>query len=361
MLADVVPPLPKVVLHDHLDGGLRPQTVLDLADEVGYGGLPTHDPADLAAWFRAGADRGDLVAYLEGFAHTCAVMQTTDALHRVAREFVTDLAADGVVYAEVRFAPHLHTGAGLTVDDVLEAVIDGLTSAGAELGVGVGTIATGLRTWDPARVVAAAEAAVRWRDRGVVGFDLAGAEAGHPCVDHLEAFRVCHLGHLPVTIHAGEADGPASISAALHPCGANRIGHGVRIIDEVSGTPDAPMLSPLARYVRDTGVTLELCPTSNIHTGAVGSLADHPIGTLRDLGFRVTLNTDDRLMSGVTVTSEMVDVAAAQGWGLAELAELTETALSATFLDPRQQRHLRDTVIRPRWTQALEAAAWRPA
>ncbi|MFT5223003.1 MAG: adenosine deaminase, partial [Glaciecola sp.] len=262
--------LPKVVLHDHLDGGLRPQTVAELAEAIGYDGLPTADPDTLASWFREGADQGDLVRYLEGFDHTCAVVQSPEAMQRIAREFVEDLAADGVVYAEIRFAPERHTLAGMSLDDVIEAATDGFASASLQTGLQIGTLLTIMRSGPNA--VAVAEAAVAWREvlggrsGGIVGIDLAGPEAGFPPGDHLEGFQIAHRASLPVTVHAGEAYGLESIREALHPCGADRIGHGIRIIDDIAqdGT-----LGPLAAYVRDRGVPLELCPTSNVHTGAV--------------------------------------------------------------------------------------------
>lgn len=339
---------PKVVLHDHLDGGLRPQTVAELADETGYTGLPTTEPNRLADWFLNSADGGDLVRYLQGFEHTCAVLQTADALRRVATEFVEDLAEDGIVHAEIRFAPERHTVGGLSLDDVMEAVTDGLTSGARETGIGVGTLVTVMRSAD--RGVEVATLAVRWRDRGVVGLDLAGPEAGHAPADHLEAFRICHEASLPVSIHAGEAAGLDSIREALHPCGADRIGHGVRIIDDIKiGGEGAPVLGPLASYIRDRGVPLELCPTSNVHTGAATSFKDHPLPILRDLGFHVTLNTDDRLMSGITLSSEFGQAIDLWGWGLSDLEAVTIAAAEASFLPAPRRRSLIENVIKPGW------------
>ncbi len=349
---------PKVVLHDHLDGGLRAATVIDLAHQVGYAGLPTDDPALLDAWFRTGADQGDLVLYLAGFDHTCAVMQTADALHRVAQEFVEDLAADGVVHAEVRFAPERHTAAGLDLDGVMEAVVDGLAAGSAATGTSTGTLVTIMRSGPNA--VAVAELAVRWRDRtsgrdgGVVGLDLAGPEDGFPPTDHLEGFDLCHRAGLPVTVHAGEAAGLASIEAALSPCGAARIGHGVRIIDDISIVDGAAKLGRLATAVRDRGIPLELCPTSNVHTGAVASLGDHPLPVLRDLGFTVTLNPDDKLMSGISVTSEHEAAVAHWGWGPADLEQVAITAAEVAFLPASSRRRLVDDVIRPGWAALRE-------
>lgn len=340
---------PKVVLHDHLDGGVRPGTVVELADAVGHE-LPSREPDELRAWFEAGADRKDLVLYLAGFRHVVAVLQHADALHRVAREFVEDLAADGVVHGEVRFAPELHTTAGLSLDAVLESVTDGLAVGAATAGIGVGTLVTVMREGPNARAVA--EAAVRWRDRtagrpgGVVGLDLAGPEDGHPPDDHLAGFEVCHRAGLPITVHAGEAFGPDSIRLALDPCGARRLGHGVRVVEDIG--PDGA-LGPVAAAVRDRGIPLELCPTSNVHTGAVHSLGEHPLPRLRDLGFHVTLNPDNKLMSGISVTSELRAAATAWGWGVTDLEDLTVAAADAAFLPARERRRLVEDVIRPGW------------
>lgn len=354
---EVVRGLPKVALHDHLDGGLRPETVIELADAAGYDALPTDDPEALAWWFREGADSGDLVKYLEGFTHTCAVMQTADALNRVAFEFVEDLAADGVVHAEVRFAPERHTLGDLTIDDVLEATIDGFARGAVATGTSVRTLVTIMRSADNGKAVA--EAAVLWneltglQEGGVVGIDLAGPEAGHPADGHLDAFRIAHEASLPITIHAGEADGLDSIRTALHPCGADRIGHGVRIVDDIG--PDGT-LGPLAAYVRDRGIPLELCPTSNVHTGAVSSFAEHPLPRLRDLGFHVTVSPDDKLMSGITLTKELVGASRLWGWDLADLQYVTVAAAQAAFLPLPERRRLLTDRILPSWRDAQQAA-----
>jgi adenosine deaminase len=277
---------PKVLLHDHLDGGLRPATVVELADAVGHR-LPA-PPEELADWFHRGAASGDLVHYLATFEHTVAVLQTADALERVARECVEDLAADGVVYAEIRFAPHLHLAGGLAPDDVVEAVQSGFATA-ADAGVMVRTIVAAMRDTD--RAMAMARLAERWRDRGVVAFDLVGPETGHPATEHLAAIRAARDAGLHVTIHAGESAGVDAIAAALDPCGAERLGHGVRIVDDLAERDGETVLGAVARRVRDGGIPLELCPTSNVHTGVVATVADHPIDRLRRLGFRVTVNS----------------------------------------------------------------------
>lgn len=338
--------LPKVLLHDHLDGGLRPATVAALAQETGYGDLPETDPAQLAAWFREAADSGSLDRYLETFAHTVGVMQTPEALARVARECAEDLAADGVVYAEVRFAPELHTQRGLTLHDVVDAVLDGFREGERATGIRIGTLLTAMRTAAKSREIA--ELTVEYRGRGVVGFDIAGREAGYPPTRHLDAFEYLRRENAHFTIHAGEAFGLPSIWEAIQWCGADRLGHGVRIVDDIERRPDGTYrLGPLASYVRDRRIPLELCPTSNVMTGAAASIAEHPIGMLADLRFRVTINTDNRLMSGTTMTQEMLAVSDAFGWGAAQMRWLTVNAMKSAFIPFDQRLDLIDDVIKP--------------
>jgi len=339
---------PKVLLHDHLDGGLRPATIVALAAEVGYGLLPTTDPAELAAWMTRGADRKDLVLYLQTFAHTVGVMQTVDGLARAARECAEDLAADGVVYAEVRFAPELHLERGLSLDQVVEAVVGGFADGSAGRGITVRTLVTAMRT--AARSLEIAELAVRWRGRGVVGFDIAGAEAGYPPTRHLDAFEHVRRENFHLTIHAGEAFGLPSIWEAVQLCGAERLGHGVRIVDDIArpSEPDrSPTLGRLAALVRDKRVPLELCPTSNVHSGAAASIADHPIGLLADLRFRVTLNTDNRLMSNTSMSQEMAQLVDAFGWGWDRLEWVTVNGMKSAFLPFDERLALIDGVIKP--------------
>jgi adenosine deaminase len=351
---DAIVTAPKVLLHDHLDGGLRPTTIIQLAESTGYDGLPTLDPDELAAWMTRGASRKDLVLYLETFAHTVGVMQTAEALQRVARECAEDLAGDGVVYAEVRFAPELHLERGLDLDDVVAAVQDGFRQGSSDRGIRVRTILTAMRT--AARSLEIAELAVRWRDREVCGFDIAGAEAGFPPTRHLDAFHHVMREDFHLTIHAGEAFGLPSIWEALQLCGAERLGHGVRIVDDIT-TPEATgssSLGPLAALVRDRRVPLELCPTSNVHSGAAPSIAEHPIGQLADLGFRVTINTDNRLMSATSVSDEMASCARAFGWGWDELERLTVNAMKSAFLPFDERVGLIHDVIRPGFRSARE-------
>lgn len=398
--------MPKVLLHDHLDGGLRPETILALADEIGYGSLPADDPDQLAAWMQRGANRKDLTLYLETFAHTVAVMQTPEAIVRVARECAEDLAADGVVYAEVRFAPELHTERGLTLDDTIEAVLDGFAQGAAGTRLTIRAICSAMRHLDRASEVA--EAAVRWRDQGVVAFDIAGPEAGFPPDDHLKAFQYCHRENFHITIHAGEAYGPRSIWKALQFCGAERLGHGIRIVDDIfngsagrprarsaagaapgrregksarssgrAANPGSPAgaasgrreglggsapnrsMGRLAHFIRDRRIPLEVCPTSNVNIGLVPTVADHPIDTLVRLRFRVTVNTDNRLMSNVSLSSELAGLADAFGYDWSRLRWLTVNAMKSSFLPFRQRLQLIEGLIKPGFAP-LEAAQSEP-
>jgi adenosine deaminase len=336
---------PKALLHDHLDGGLRPATVVELASEFGYPSLPTSDVDDLARWFNRGAKRNDLVLYLETFAHTVGVMQHADALERVARECAEDLAADGVVYAEVRFAPELNREAGLTLDEVVEAVVRGFEAGASGTALTIRTILCAMRTAAHSREIA--ELAVRWRDAGVVGFDIAGAEAGHPPSRHLDAFQYVQRENFHSTIHAGEAFGLPSIWEALQYCGAARLGHGVRIVDDIDGEPGAEQLGRLASFVRDRRVPLELCPTSNVNTGVCASIAEHPIGLLRRLRFRVTVNTDNRLMSDTSMSREFSQLAEAFDWGLDDFEWLTINALKSAFIPFPERLRIINGVVKP--------------
>ena len=338
---------PKVLLHDHLDGGVRPQTVVELAAEYGYKGLPTTDVDDLSKWFHRGAKRNDLVLYLETFAHTVGVMQDRDAIERVSFECARDLANDGVVYAEVRMAPELCTEKGLTLDEVMKAILDGFRRGSAGTDLTIYAICSAMRT--AARSLEIAELAVRWRDEGVVGFDIAGAEAGYPPTRHLEAFNHVQRENFHTTIHAGEAFGLPSIWEAVQLCGAERLGHGVRIVDDITGEPGNERLGRLAEYVRDRRVPLELCPTSNVNTGVVKTFADHPIGMLRRLRFRVTVNTDNRLMSNTSMTKEFVQCADAFGWTLDDFRWITVNAVKSAFAHFEERLSIINDVVKPRY------------
>ena len=342
---------PKALLHDHLDGGLRPSTIVDLASEYGYDGLPTRDPDELSAWIRRGAHRKSLELYLETFAHTVGVMQERDAIIRVAAECAEDLAADGVVYAEVRYAPELSTERGLTLDEVVDANLEGFklgAARAAESGraIVMQMLVTAMR--QAARSVEVAECAVRWRDAGVVGFDIAGPEAGYRPTRHLDAFEYIRRENFHITIHAGESFGLPSIWEAVQFCGAERLGHGVRIVDDITTRADGSVeLGRLAAFVRDRRIPLEMCPTSNVHTGAAPSIREHPIDLLRRLRFRVTVNTDNRLMSGVTLSSEFEALDEAFGIGLGEMEWLTINALKSAFAPFDERLRLINEVVKP--------------
>ena len=336
---------PKVVLHDHLDGGLRPSTIVELARETGYRGLPTYDPGELAALIQEGARRRSLELYLEMFRHTLGVMQTRGAVYRVAAECAQDLADDGVVYAEVRFAPELNVGGGMSMEQVVEAALAGFRDGSEGRNIRVGLLVCAMRTasWS----LEAARVALRYRDRGVIGFDIAGAEAGHPPSDHLAAFDLLRRAGMPFTIHAGEAAGIDSIQDALHTCGAQRIGHGIRIADDIreDGT-----MGPLATELLKRQIPLEQCPTSNVHIGAAGSIEAHPIGRLFGLGFRVTVNTDNRLMSGISLTGEFDRCSRAFGWSWPEVRQLTTNAMESAFLPADQRQEIIDQLIESWYT-----------
>ncbi|KJE24172.1 adenosine deaminase [Frankia torreyi] len=343
---DEIRRVPKVLLHDHLDGGLRPATVVELADETGYRDLPSTDAHALSTWLRGGAHSGSLVRYLETFSHTVGVMQTQEAIRRVARECAEDLAADGVVYAEVRFAPELHVERGLSLDAVVEAVLDGFRAGAAGTPLRIRALLTAMR--HQARSLEIAELAVRWRDAGVVGFDIAGAEAGNPPTRHLDAFQYIQRANGHYTIHAGEAFGLPSIWEAVQWCNADRLGHGVRIVDDITVDPDGKaILGDLANYVRDVRVPLEMCPTSNVHTGAAPSIERHPIALLRRLHFRVTVNTDNRLMSDVSLSSEFATLVDVHGYDWSDIRWLTLNAMKSAFLPFDERLDLINDVIKP--------------
>ncbi len=342
---------PKVLLHDHLDGGLRPQTVIELADASGYQGLPTTDAGVLGGWFRDNANSGSLVRYLEGFAHTCGVMQDEAALVRVAAEAVEDLAADGVVYAEIRYAPELNTEKGLSLEQVVEAVQEGFRvgcARVAETGrkIRVGTLLCAMRQnegW-----LRIAELAVRYRDLGVVGFDIAGPEAGFPPTRGLDTFEYLRQQNAHFTIHAGEAFGLPSIWEAIQHCGAERLGHGVRIVDDIKVSGDGTVqLGRLAAYVRDRRIPLEMCPTSNLQTGAAATIADHPIGLLAKLRFRVTVNTDNRLMSDCTLSSEFATLVETFGYGWTDLQWFTINAMKSAFIGFDERLAIINELVKP--------------
>ena len=354
---DTIRRVPKVLLHDHLDGGLRPQTVIDLARDAGYSGLPATDPGALEEWFAEAADSGSLERYLETFSHTVAVMQTREGLFRVAAECAEDLAADGVVYAEVRYAPELSQERGLSLDEIVQAILDGFRegerrAAAAGKRIRVGALLCAMRQNAMAGEIA--NLAVRYRDAGVVGFDIAGPEAGYPPTRNLDAFEYLRQQNAHFTIHAGEAFGLPSIWEAIQHCVAERLGHGVRIVDDIKVEEDGTaQLGRLAAYVRDRRIPLEMCPSSNLQTGAAPSLEEHPIGLLSRLRFRVTVNTDNRLMSHCTLSSEFAELHRTFGYGWQDMRWFTINAMKSAFIGFDERLEFINEVIKPAYDQLI--------
>ena len=348
--SDQIKRVPKALLHDHLDGGLRPETIIEIAQQIGYKKLPTDDPKKLADWFEESCNSHSLVRYLETFSHTIAVMQSKEAIIRVSRECAIDLARDGVVYAEVRGAPELFTEQGLSLDQVVEATLEGYKQGMAEAAsegnkIRVESLLCGMRQNN--RSQEAAAAVVKYRDKGVVGFDIAGPEDGFPPTNQLETFEYLRKENAHFTIHAGEAYGLPSIWEAIQICGAERLGHGVRIIDDIDFSGDKPKLGPLASYVRDRRIPLELCPTSNLQTGAAKTYSEHPIGILAKLRFRVTLNTDNRLMSRTSMSNEMSECVKSFGWKFTDLQRVTVNALKSSFIPFEERLEIIEKVVKP--------------
>ncbi|HUK35328.1 MAG TPA: adenosine deaminase [Vicinamibacterales bacterium] len=346
--------LPKVLLHDHLDGGLRPTTIVELARDQRYPDLPTADAGELAAWFQRGAKRGSLPLFLEGFVHTCGVMQTADALERVAYEMLGDMHEDGVVYVETRFAPLLHTHKGLHSDEVLTAVLKGLERGHRDFGVEYGVILCAMRNMQ--RSLEIAELAVDFRERGVVGFDLAGEEGGFPPKKHIEAFHYIQRENFNITIHAGEAFGKESIWQAIQWCGAHRVGHATRLIEDIGLDRHDPTqivkMGYLAQYILDKRIPLEICLSSNVDTGAIDSIEHHPFGMYYRYGFRVTLNTDDRLMSDTTMTQEFAVANRVFNFGVQDFEKITINAMKSAFLPHKRRLQLIYDTIKPGYTRA---------
>ena len=345
--------VPKVLLHDHLDGGGRAATVAELAPRAGHE-LPTTDPEELARWFVDAAGSGSLPRYLETFEHTLAVMQTADGLRRVARKAALDLAADGVVHAEQRYAPEQHLEGGLGLQDVVDAVRAGLDEGVAQARedgnpIRVQAVLCAMRHLD--RWMEVAELAVANRPEGVVGFDLAGPEDGFPASAHPEVFAMLRAAHFPVTLHAGEAAGVESVSGAVAE-GALRLGHGVRLADDVGSDDLGDRFGQVAHWVRDQRIALEVCPSSNVQTGAAASVAEHPVTRLRRLGFAVTVNTDNRLQSGTTLGRELTRLVEDAGWTLHDLEDVAVTAAAQAFLHHDERAALIDSVIRPAYAAA---------
>lgn len=350
----IVNEVPKVLLHDHLDGGLRPETVIELSEQIGYKKLPTKDANDLQEWFFRGANKGNLVEFLQGFEHTCAVMQTKEALERIAYEMMEDMHKDGVVYVETRFAPVLHLENGLYYDDVISAVLSGLERGKKDFGVGFGLILCAMRNMTNSLEIA--ELAVNNRERGVVGFDLAGEEGGYPPKNHLDAFQFISRANFNITIHAGEAFGKESIWQAIQFCGAHRIGHATRLKEDIVFDKEGNIvqLGDLAQYILDKRIPLEICLMSNVHTGAVKKLEYHPFKKLFDSKYRVFLNTDDRLMSNITLTDEYITASDVFGITLDDIEKLNINAMKSAFLPHDQKLEYIYNVIKPGYKEMRE-------
>lgn len=348
---------PKVLLHDHLDGGVRPQTAIELARDQRYNELPTTDAGELAEWFHRGARRGSLPLYLEGFAHTCGVMQTKEALERVAYEMMEDMHADGVVYVETRFAPLFHTAGKLHRDEVVSAVLKGLERGKQDFAVEYGLIICAMRNMQVSEELA--ELAVDFRERGVVGFDLAGEEGGFPPKKHVDAFHYIQRANFNITIHAGEAFGKESIWQAIQWCGAHRIGHATRLIEDMTLDPGdrtkVISMGHLAQYILDKRIPLEICLSSNVDTGAVESVEQHPFGIYYRYKFRVTLNTDDRLMSDTTLTKEFRVAHQAFRLGLDDFEKITINSMKSAFIPYNRRIELIYDIIKPGYSRARAA------
>src|ERR1700693_3048365 len=352
---DLLQSVPKVLLHEHLDGVRRPQTVIELAKDAGYAELPTSDPQALGQWFHRGANQGNLTKYLEGFSHTIAVMQTEQALERAAYEQAEDLSQDGVVYFETRFAPIFHTRKGLSHQQIVSAVLRGLERGRKDFGVASGLIICAMRNMDVSLEMA--ELAVDFRSRGVVGFDLAGEEGGYPAKKHVDAFHYIQRENFNITIHAGEGYGKESIWQAIQYCGAHRIGHGTRLIDDIAVVDGkAVKLGDLAQYVLDKRIPLEICLLSNVHTGATPSLAEHPFKILYQEKFRVTLNTDNRLMRHTTMTREFEAAAGTFGLSMDDFEKITINAMKSAFLRYKQRCDFIYSIIKPGYARIRQSA-----
>jgi adenosine deaminase len=343
----IIKSVPKVLLHDHLDGGLRAQTVIDLAKDIKYNKLPTKDEGELGAWFHQGANKGNLAEYLQGFEHTCAVMQTKESLERAAYEMMEDMKNDGVCYVESRFAPVFHTSKGLYNEDVVNAVLEGLEKGKRDFGVGYGLILCGMRNMK--NTLEIAELAVNFRNQGVVGFDLAGEEGGYPPKKHIEAFQFIQRANFNITIHAGEAFGKESIWQAIQWCGAHRIGHATHLVEDFTFDKEGNVVGfgDLAQYVLDKRIPLEICLLSNVHTGAVDKIENHPFGVFFKEKYRVTINTDDRLMSDTTMTKEFVTAIEHFNVNMDDVEKITINSMKSAFIPYNERLFYIYNVIKP--------------
>lgn len=351
---EIILRVPKVMLHDHLDGGLRAESIIELAKDFNYKNLPTTDPGELAEWFHRGANKGNLVEYLQGFEHTIALMQTKESLERIAYEMMEDMHKDGVCFVETRFAPVFHSEKGLHHDEIIEAVLTGLERGKNDFGVGYGLILCGMRNMK--NTLEIAELAVNYRTQGVVGFDLAGEEGGFPPKKHLDAFQFIKRENFNITIHAGEAFGKESIWQALQYCGAHRIGHATRLIEDIVIDKDDNIiaLGELAQFILDKRLPLEICLLSNVHTGAVDKLENHPFIKLYKQKFRVFLNTDDRLMSDTTLTKEYLTATELFDINLDDIEKLNINAMKSSFLPHHERLHYIYNILKPGYQKMRE-------
>lgn len=353
-IEQIIKQVPKVLLHDHLDGGLRAQTVIELARDIKYDKLPTSDAGELSEWFYRGANKGNLVEFLQGFEHTIAIMKNKEALERVSYEMMEDMKNDGVCYVETRFAPVFHISKHLHYDDVVSSVLEGLEKGRKQFGVGYGLILCGMRNRTDNLEIA--ELAVNFRKKGVVGFDLAGEEGGYPPKKHLDAFQFTQRSNFNITIHAGEAFGKESIWQALQWCGAHRIGHATRLMEDIVLDENNKVISlgDLAQYILDKRIPLEICLLSNLHTGAIDSLENHPFGYLYKEKFRVTLNTDDRLMSNTTLTKEFLTAIEYFNITLDDVEKLTINAMKSAFIPHKERLAYIYNIIKPGYQKMRE-------
>ena len=350
---NVIKSLPKVLLHDHLDGGMRPETIIELAKDIKYKKLPTDDPGELADWFHRGANKGNLIEYLRGFDHTTGVLQTREGLQRAAYEMMEDMKNDGVCYVETRFAPVFHINKNLYQEDVVLAVLEGLEKGKNDFGVGYGLILCAMRNMKNSLEIA--ELAVNFRDSGVVGFDLAGEEGGYPPKKHIDAFQFIQRSNFNITIHAGEAFGKESIWQAIQWCGAHRIGHATHLKEDIATdvTGNSAVFGELAQYILDKRIPLEICLSSNLHTGAVDKLENHPFKILYDNKFRVTINTDDRLMSDTNMTKEFMIAQEYFGITIDDIEKMTINAMKSAFIHYNERLKYIYNIIKPGFQKAV--------
>ena len=354
LTSEIIKKVPKVELHEHLDGGLRPETIIDLARARGIK-LPSYDKDELKAWFTKGCQQKSLSLYLETFAVTTSVMQDRESLIRIAKEEIEDLAKDNVVYAEIRFCPELHTKKGLNLEEVVSAVISGCDEGRKKTGVEFGLILCAMRHESPKLSLEIAELAVAFAERGVVGFDLAGDEFGHPAKKHLEAFQYIRTKNFNITIHAGEAFGLESIWQAIQICEAHRIGHGTRLTDDmVIENGKIVKMGSLAHFIQDKRIPIEMCLTSNVGTGAVESYKDHPFPIFFREHFRVFLCSDNRLMSGTNLTKEMEIAVKEYGMNIHDLEKITINAMKSAFIHHDKKLKLIYDVIKAGYKKIRE-------